>query len=692
MDVQIDINKLTFSHYLALIDEKLALVQTKTNLDFIVNFIYEVENERKFFQKEKREDYLKIALKIREIIKNMILSGQLPDRNYLYLYVVFDNLEIELDDFFSKQASIINDNFYLMVDSEEKIISNDLIFLFDILNAKTKLGVEGYIKRCVSFDLDGISSNFSAFLEFVSNKFLAFISIDFIFDILADLYRGFSNFSDKSKRTLCNWTLHCVYNVPIYFNSKEWSKLYPIWRENLYTLIEEKNIDMVVYFQFFIYHFMGNLFKVQDEWKNFNKEINQPCSKFYLTTKKNLPEIKPNPSGKKRIALLKDRITNNSVFKLEFSLFKRLMNSKEFTDKYEVYIYSCNYFEKNFDDEGIIALFNSIGVKTVSPAKEFINKGYYNSHYEKALLLRETIISDEMDILISSMNGYGIGTFLYSTRTAPKQLFWSHGDYTYDIDGVDGRVIGYGLKDLTLAGFDFKSFAISLYRDFLVPSVAPKFISEVKNRFVGKTILGTICRFIKISDEFLEVLVEILKRNPNCVYLACGAGDEDLLSKKVKELGIEKQFIIEGFVDPHVHGYAMDIFLDTFPFYNGTSVGEYTTKSKVAIRMVDDANREILTTVYERFPACKDALKPILEKLNLDVDRVVDEDSFQKYIGESVGFCDSKESYIEFAQKIIKDREYRDLCGEFWGEFVKLDLENAAVDSIPSFIKAVDGD
>jgi hypothetical protein len=685
---------ITFELYLELLNREVLKLSTIEDLDKVLNFIYKIEKEKKFFKTEDKQAYLSFANGIRDFIKRAILSGHLPNIETLYLYNIFDGLKIEREALFDKQKPIILENYKNLSFQDnlaEKKISNELVFIFDILNADTKEGFKRYIKEIFLVDLDGINSNFNDFLSFMSNQFLDFISVDFMFDILEDCFKNFTNLTYKEQRTLCNWTLHCVYNVPAYFNSKEWKQLYPIWKEALYILIERGSTDIIVYFQFFIYHFMGNLFKVQDEWTDYHEEINKPCANYYKTLKNNLIAPKANPNGKKRIALLKDRITNNSVFKLEFSLFKTLMSSKEFTDKYELYIYSCNYFEKHVDNDEIIKLFNSIGVRTVSPAKMEITKGYYNNHYQKALMIREALIEDEIDILVSYMNGYGISSLIYATRSTPKQIFWSHGDYTFDSEGIDNRIIAYGnTEDIDFGEFSFKSFPINLPNEFLAPPVAEKYINQIRNRFVGKVILGTICRFIKISDEFLEVLAKILKANPNAVYLACGDGDKQLLLNKVKAFGIEEQFVIEGFVDPHIYGYAFDIFLDTFPLLNGTSVTEVAAKHTPVVRILD-YEESLFDGFYECFKPCKDEINEFLEK-NFEANclNVNSKEEMISEIGKYFGLSSDIDGYIEICNKLIQDKSYRETTGELLWYLTDTLSRKVQPQITSSFIKAIE--
>jgi glycosyltransferase involved in cell wall biosynthesis len=80
--------------------------------------------------------------------------------------------------------------------------------------------------------------------------------------------------------------------------------------------------------------------------------------------------------------------------------------------------------------------------------------------------------------------------------------------------------------------------------------------------------------------EYLSAVAEIMKNNPETVYLACGTGSEEEIKEKVEKLGIADRFYFEGFVDPHVYGYVIDIYLNTFPEPGGLSVLEFIKKAQ----------------------------------------------------------------------------------------------------------------
>jgi hypothetical protein len=111
---------------------------------------------------------------------------------------------------------------------------------------------------------------------------------------------------------------------------------------------------------------------------------------------------------------------------------------------------------------------------------------------------------------------------------------------------------------------------------------AKKIKEELLKKYGKNTvILGTIGRLIKIdSEEYIKVIAEIMKQNPNTIYLACGEGNKESILKKLKKYNIDKnRFIFTGQINPHVYGWVIDIWPETFPLYQGVSQEEFISKN-----------------------------------------------------------------------------------------------------------------
>ncbi|RDU53988.1 hypothetical protein [Helicobacter sp. MIT 01-3238] len=545
--------------------------------------------------------------------------------------------------------------------------------------------------------------------------------------------------SALERRNACNWQLHIFWNVEHWFNSREWLSLYPLWKEVFYGRISQAQkamvesmigamaqnpheanphqnpkitqnhtkpqnpqnlqplyqaIDEVLYLQLFLYHFCGNSFISQEQWREFNTEILEKSSALYrefgakfLTksskiekrntakdskhqnlksmksiespqTPQNSQESKPlqsTPQPKKIIGFLRDRFVENSPFKVEYSLIKNLINSSSFSQKYSIKIYCMSLIEKSENDPRIMQLFASLGVEIIDIGLAFNKANFYNSHLQKALALREIIQNDEVEILISPNNGYGISDFLLSVRVAPTQVFWTHGNYVYDIEGIDARLthICNDLREITHEGVVFGGIPVKMDTTFYNPLVSAQEIKEARENIAyllaqnknlevknfsnfadewlrDKVILGVMGRLAKIdSMDYLEVICEILQRREECVFIACGAGNEEVIKSKISQINpsVLPRFCFTGQIDSAVYGHIIDVWLDSFPMEQGESRIEYIAKGKgLALRYYVCDEEEFLSEVGGQV----DGVEGVVSEVLSDFGNLFSGDSFGK--------------------------------------------------------------
>jgi hypothetical protein len=122
-----------------------------------------------------------------------------------------------------------------------------------------------------------------------------------------------------------------------------------------------------------------------------------------------------------------------------------------------------------------------------------------------------------------------------------------------------------------------------------------------------------------------------MKQNPNTIYIAAGSGDTEGIRKKVEKLGISDRFYMPGFVDAHLYGHIIELWLDTFPLSQGASRDEYLHKeNKVAVLLrephygIDMVPKEwlelkkdcenLIVSVLCFFDDCLSVLKDLIDK------------------------------------------------------------------------------
>jgi len=514
-------------------------------------------------------------------IEFFLKKGEILPDEFMELYKNFYNLKIDSSEYLDNHIKFFK-SYYEKAQLDEKYILNNFLFILEFLNGKD--GLEEFVKRTFTFNAHNNNLYYKKAKEFLLNLK---IEDKKFFEIFKNLFDKdyFFNLDEFNRRSIFVNTL-IMWNNKVLFNNKNWLSLF----DDLVNLIDEAIkrdlIEEVMYIQFFIYHIYGNSIQTIDEWRIFNEKIEKKTSKFFKSWGEKNNLIKPKKrvsTKKKKIGFLWDRVVKNSPFMVTYSLIKNLMENEEFKKNYEIYFYSMSYIDKQQDDIKLIEKLKQLGVKVYVPF-EFYKDGFYYSHLQKALHLRSKIIEDKIDYLINPVSGYDIANFIFSTRSAPKQIYWSHGNCTSEIENIDKRISHF---EQECKEFKWQIFDVPMAKEFLVGSEEEKekgllLKKELLAQFGKDTVfLGTIGRYVKIdSDEYLKVISEIMKENPNTIYLACGEGDKESIIKKLKKYGIdESRFIFTGLVNPHIFGWIIDIWLDTFPLPQGQSRDEYQAKN-----------------------------------------------------------------------------------------------------------------
>lgn len=435
----------------------------------------------------------------------------------------------------------------------------------------------------------------------------------------------------------------------IYGHQTSFLGLYEKWVKLFHKAIEKDLSELVFYMVWPISHIYGNLSQTQTEWKRLNDDVYRPLSGYISGRVAQACDIKPvekhiaSANDKIKIGFVYARMVLNSPFKVLYSLLKGL---KEYgTASYELYVYDLEYIDKTPSDPGAVRMIEGLGVFYRSNHKmiDDSDKWLFYSHFDKCVKLREAIIDDGIDVLIGT-GGWEQNVFLFATRSAPVQVYWSHGNYVYDVDGIDYRIM-HSMKASIVAselkeGHEFHLFPAAMDKQFYIPEVDMNKMKEIRSRYPKEAlILGFIGRMIKMeSDEYLEAVAAIMKQNANTIFLACGPGGRDAIQMKVKQFGLADRFFFEGFVDPHVYGYVIDLFMDTFPLGCGESLNEFCAKGRAFVSLQPE---QVSPEERKNYPFCE----------------------------SSITF--SNENYIEVADHLLKDEECRKKIASIVGKFAE---------------------
>ncbi len=587
MDIEFDIKKF-YEQFLS----RLQSVQEKIQMDMLTIDFSRFDLYPAIIV-DTSEQKKQIAQLLREKCYNILLQeGETFEKDYIYFYAFFVNNDIPIDERFLPfvkiaQAELKRGN--SLEESSEEAVLIDLIAIGLIFAGDTKKGLFEYIHGLSTIHfLDAIIlDRIKLVMNFFTKSNIQFEEVQ---ECLTSLFEPdfFFSLSAIQKRSVFVWTLHQWWNVPQFLNHLGWLHFYPQWKALFYRVLEEDRA-FAVYLQFIIYHFMGNSFHTQEEWKMFNDEITKRAEPYYIDFGKSLTPCKKEMStGKKIIAIIKDRVVENSPFKVEYSFLKALLDDNEMSNVYTIKVYLLGFVEKSNDDPALLEELKKCGIEVVDVVSDINVSTLYACHLQRALAVRERIIADGVDILISPNNGYGISDFILATRSAPLQIFWSHGNEAYDIEGIDKRISHIQLTTY----FKFQTFTIPMdTQRFYNPPVTQEAIFVERSKYPkNKIILGVIGRLVKVEHEdFLKCIAHVLKKNPETIFIAAGHGNYQALRAKVEALGISKeQFFMPGHVDAHVYGHIIDIFCNTFPLEQGESLDEFIYKGRAWINLAKD--------------------------------------------------------------------------------------------------------
>jgi hypothetical protein len=550
----------------------------------IVSSVYVNELKNSFLSQKRFEQLNKeLYLTLKEIaIYPLLLSERIPvEALKLASAVIRNNFRVPksqhdrpvLKNLTDKFNSIKSEDFHAQK-------TNNALFLFvaeafkgdgsdarvDLLERLVDLNVNTFQQSEAHFKV------FSTLLRDIIDRHLAI-------EVLKNsVFKGkFWNKDIRVKKSNFLWVVPTLWNI--YGSENEFKALYPVWVDIFKKAIQKNMTELAFFMHFHLSHVYLNLAHTQNEFKQFNDDVEKIFSDYIknkvLAEYNILPVTRKCPAKPRKVAFVYDRLVNNSPTKLLYSWLELLTKENPDTD---YYIYDIEYVEKSYSDKKYIDLMTSLGVKYHSAHKAIddLDEYSYYSHLNKSLKLREQIISDEIDELIMCNNREQFN-FLFASCTAPIQTYWCHGNFEYDICGINRRIThikGMQENDIPYERFDLKQSEIFFEEESQKAEVT---IDIIRKRFAeGSVILGSIGRLIKIEGEqYLETVAEIMKKHPNTVYLACGSGGKDNILKKVQSLDIADRFFFEGHVEPLTYSQVIDVYLNTFPNPSGESANEY---------------------------------------------------------------------------------------------------------------------
>jgi glycosyltransferase involved in cell wall biosynthesis len=234
---------------------------------------------------------------------------------------------------------------------------------------------------------------------------------------------------------------------------------------------------------------------------------------------------------------------------------------------------------------------------------------------------------------------FTIDCIVAGMKIIPLQINLSHGGEIHS-GGIDAVIYyvssTYKKEYCILERKNVISFLLSTPFDFEEELNMPPLNKSEFNIPKETIVLITVSHHLeeRLSEEFLEVLTKILKENPQVYYLAVGGGNLTRQRNILEENGLSDRVIFTG---PRKDAFFLtrmaDIYLNEFPAGSGCAVLEAMACGKPIVAMhYSDAHTHSIGTNY------------------IGMDLAI---KSKDYL-----------SYIEFANRLIKDEEYRKYIGK----------------------------
>ena len=519
----------------------------------------------------KAEGSLELLEKIRELTLLLYVSkGDIPPNGFIELFNNAQFLDMKSIEGYSKNIVPLKEC-YSNLQEVEKELLNSVIFIFDILNGESKKGVVAFLKRTFLFSVSSTS-----------------IQLRYTFNFIGHTLQ----LEPQEREILLNEMLDKDYFFGLRFveqkniieNIKNFIGVVALDAMRILLNESMKRNDIALQMQ---------LYAMIDSLQEIDATIEKDSSNFYLqwAEQEQLATINTERvNRKKEIGIVVDALMDNEVGKTIVSLATSL-------EEYAFCIYSLNEIEKN--SESFVTQCIASGCSVYATSNTF-SRGEL---FEKALLLREKILSDAPESLITTSTDT-ISNFLFATRSAKQQLFWS---FDGSVSAISNTEMQISHKRAYEDNPKLKIFTIDEKDIFLVGSAEiQEQAQNIKKSFLAQMgeesiILGTIGGVQRIdSDAYMQDIALIMQKNPHAIYFICGSGNINGIKQKIEKFGIDtNRFTFMDSFDKHLFGWIIDTYIDSVSATYEHTIDEMINKHKPVVLYSEGESQKFVANVTE---------------------------------------------------------------------------------------------
>lgn len=254
--------------------------------------------------------------------------------------------------------------------------------------------------------------------------------------------------------------------------------------------------------------------------------------------------------------------------------------------------------------------------------------------------------------------------FAFGLGLSTNQIWWSQKWRLLTLKSIKKYIFSYGIiPEHQFNGVTWKNGYFQ--QEKWASDNSDEEIARIKNKFLGKVILGTLAREDKLTDaRYLAAVSKILRQNPNTVFLWTGRQKLDEITGFFRNRDVLDQTQFIGWVDTNIYSAVFDILLDTFPIGNGLT----------AIQAMQNGTPVIFHQSNNEFSTLDLIIGAIRSDSGLHVGlnkKLKDIFSPQRSSHKTLYISAEDEiEYVDKANALINDETYRREAGDAYKTFV----------------------
>jgi len=177
--------------------------------------------------------------------------------------------------------------------------------------------------------------------------------------------------------------------------------------------------------------------------------------------------------------------------------------------------------------------------------------------------------------------------FAVAMGVAPKTIWWAHKWHGLQDIGLDGYLDAcHPFREAALIGNYTWQCTYTALPDLFEPKHAAE-AGEIRQGMDVGVVFGWMGRSEKITVQYLDCVVQILRRVPDSIYVYTGREEISEIEHLFQQAGLGDRIAFLGWVDTRLWAQVIDVYLDTFPFQSGHCAYEAMAASKPVVWLHD---------------------------------------------------------------------------------------------------------